>query len=179
MIDGQRVEREQMVNELVSSIRAASPSKRLPLSGSAVRDTAKFKAAAALTGIDATLMKIEQLVNWIDNDDVNGAAHKYIWNRIAAAQTAEYDYHTKITKVMGDVLKRMPKEMRTSLSTTVTVDGFFEPLSRKQIMTMLLYMGQAERRDKLARRFRQAGHRRGRGAPRGGNAQARGGPLRQ
>ena len=157
VIEGKRVEREQMIDELEGAIRAAGPSKRIPLSGSAIRETVKFKASAALAGFDATLLKIEQLVNWIDGDDVKGPAHRYIWNRIAAAQTAEYDYHAKVTRALSAVLERMPKEMRHALTDTFTVDGFPEPVSRKQALTMLFYMGQEERRSKLMGGFARLG----------------------
>ena len=149
VIEGKRIERAAMIEELAAAIRASSPQRRIPLGGSPERDTAKFKAAAALMGFDATMVKIEQMINWIDNDDVNGPAHRYIWNRIAKAQTAEYDMQIRVTKQMTTMLEAMPKEFRDSFDDTFEVAGFPEPLKRSQIITMLLYMGQEERHRKL------------------------------
>lgn len=148
IIDGKRVEYETMHAELAAAAEANLTHKPVLSSGDVRRKSGWFKTASMLQGLDATLVKMEQMINWIDGGDVNGPAHRYIWNRVAKAQHEDYKLTMELNKVIIDAFDAMPKEYRNSMDETFEI-GMDHPVSRNEILTMLLYNGQQTRFQKL------------------------------
>lgn len=69
----------------------------------------KDRGAAAWREFDASMLKMEQIVEWLDNGKINGPWAKYFFDLADHAQTKEYDYHAKITKQLQDLHDSMPK----------------------------------------------------------------------
>lgn len=108
--------------------------------------------ADKVRSIDATLLKMEQLVRWLDGGDVNGPWHTYLWNPIAEAQFKEYDLQKQIGKKITESFEKMPKEQRVSMLDTYDVPGIGK-VTKKFIMSMAFNMGNQENIDKM-----MAGH---------------------
>ena len=151
IIDGKRVEYGDMLNELVAGMEANLPNaKPLLRTSDARRNSAKYKTGAMLQGLDSALIKMEQLINWMDGNDVDGPAHRYIWNRVVKAQNDDYKLTLEVNKVVLGAYDKMPKALRESLATDRIDIGLESgPLTRGEVLTMLLYNGQASRRAKL------------------------------
>lgn len=98
--------------------------------------------------IDATLLKMEQLVRWLDGGDVNGPWHTYLWNPIAEAQFKEYDLQKQIGKKITESFEKMPKEQRVSMLDTYDVPGIGK-VTKKFIMSIAFNMGNQENIDKM------------------------------
>ena len=114
-----------------------------------VKLTAMQGAAAKLRGWDAMLMRMEQMVNWSDKDDVNGIWHQMIWNPIAEAQGREGDMQVAITAKLREAMENMPKEQRLHLLDKFDVPGLdFQP-TRKYIISALFNMGNEANREKM------------------------------
>lgn len=150
LIDGTRIDRKQALEEIVAAMAKNARAKARPELGAdrVARKAYKHKATALLEGADSSFVKVQLLANWIDNYDVNGPFHKYIWNRVSQAQTLSYDLQLKLHDRLLRVLEKMPKEHRHSLQEEVEVPGF-GTRTRAAILTMLLYNGQETRQFKL------------------------------
>jgi hypothetical protein len=152
IIDGKRIEYEEMMVEFEDQFARALPgAKPMDRASSIGSNTATAKAANNLQGLDAVMVKVELLINWIDGNDVKGPAHRYIWNRIVKAQADDLKLTMEINKPIVEAIEALPKELRDALHTdTIEVQGWTgSPLSRAEVITMLLYSGQASRYEKL------------------------------
>jgi len=142
------VDREQMFNELHAAARGAFETKRLQDDPN-VKKTFLEGAVSKVKSLDAMLMRMEQLVNWMDKDDVNGPWHTYLWNPIAGAEGRELDMTREITAKLQEAMENMPKEQRESLLDKFQVDGLdFQP-TRKYIISALFNMGNEQNREKM------------------------------
>jgi hypothetical protein len=122
--------------------------KPLPLDMSAM--TMREKAADTVSRMDGMLLKMEQVVEWLDNGNVNGPWHTYLWNPIAEAQTAEYDLTRQLTERMAKALEAMPKEQRLSMLDTFNVPGMGK-VTRKFLISVAMNMGNQGNIDKMMR----------------------------
>jgi hypothetical protein len=122
--------------------------KPLPLDMSAM--TMRERAGDQVTRLDAMLLKMEQVVEWLDNGNVNGPWHTYLWNPIAEAQTAEYDITRQLTERLSKSLEAMPKERRLSMLDTFQIPGMGK-VTRKYLISVALNMGNQGNIDKMMR----------------------------
>lgn len=111
-------------------------------------------AKAHLMGLDSTMVKVLQLVNWIDGNDVNGPAHRYIWHPIVSSQVRDYELSHQINKIITSAYEAMPKSFKGSLKQTFDIGLLGEDdkprmFYKKEIIGMLLYSGQDTRLQKL------------------------------
>ena len=164
MIEGKRVAYETMISDLVSAIETNS-TKFVPLRERTAisRDTVLEKTAAKLQGLDSLMVKMEVIMNWIDGNDVNGPAHRYIFDRLVKAQADDNQLSLEIHEPILRAMETMPKEMRDRLRTEAVDIGMTDaygnpaPKTRGEILTMLLYSGQEARRAKLLEGYASRG----------------------
>lgn len=164
MIEGKRVAYETMISDLVSAIETNS-TKFVPLRERTAisRDTVMEKTAAKLQGLDSLMVKMELVMNWIDGNNVNGPAHRYIFDRLVKAQADDNQLSLEIHEPILRAMETMPKEMRDRLRTEAVDIGMTDaygnpaPKTRGEILTMLLYSGQEARRAKLLEGYASRG----------------------
>jgi hypothetical protein len=101
---------------------------------------------------DAMLMKTERLMEWLDGGKT-GPWHDYLWHLAADAQGREYALQEQVTKAIGDSYEQMPKEMRARLFDKVTVDGVGETVTRHDLISWALNMGNEGNLDRLQKTF--------------------------
>ena len=159
VIEGERIRRADMLQEIVDGGLASTDKlKELMYGFDPARKKAGFKLKNGIRLIDASLTKMETLAHWLDKGNVNGPFHRFIWNRIADAQTAEYDLHKQFTAKMVELLESLPKEYLHSLDgDPIQIPGTSRKWSHGQVLTMLLYSGQDVRRNKLVEGFAKEG----------------------
>ncbi len=75
-----------------------------------------------LRGYDAAHIKVEQIISWLDNGDIDGAWARNFFDLAADAQTAEYDLHREVTMALDQLRRDMPSEWRGSLFDKVGFD---------------------------------------------------------
>lgn len=114
-------------------------------------DTLGDKVAANLRKFDAGLIKVEQLVEWLDGGKINGPWARYVFDQADDAQTREYDLHAQVTKRIQDLHADMPKEWGHSLSdkTGVRLPGIDHVLTRYDLISIALNTGNVSNYDKL------------------------------
>lgn len=144
----QREEREfsDVISELVS---AAVTNVKVPIDPNAQSFSEKFKDSL-ISIVDAPLIKMEQMIEWLDAGDVNGPWHRYLWTPIADAQFAEHDLTKKVTKKIAESFEKLPKDQRTSMLDTYDIPGMGK-VTKKYIMSIAFNMGNQENIDKMMR----------------------------
>ena len=128
--------------------KAVGERKPLPIDPNAIGFV--DRAGDAVQRLDAMLLKMEQVVEWLDNGNVNGAWHTYLWNPIAEAQTREYDITRQLTEKLAASLEKMPKAQRTSMLDTYEIAGMGK-VTRKFLISVALNMGTQSNIDKMMR----------------------------
>lgn len=147
---GMQAEFQDAVAELVASAENNGTRKALPLDMSAM--TMSDRAGDTVSRLDAMLLKMEQIVEWLDGGNVTGPWHTYLWNPIAAAQVAENDLTVELTAKMVEALEAMPKEQRQSMLDTFEIPGMGK-VTRKFIVSIGMNMGNSQNIDKMMRGF--------------------------
>ena len=142
------IEFADAIGELVAAAEVAGERKPLPLDMSAM--TMREKAGDQVSRLDAMLLKMEQVVEWLDGGNVNGPWHTYIWNPISEAQNAEYDLTRKLTERLATSLEAMPKERRMAMLDTFEIPGMGK-VTRKYLLSIAMNMGNQGNIDKMMR----------------------------
>lgn len=105
---------------------------------------------------DALLSRTEFLMGKLDGGKA-GPWHDFLWNLASDAQGREYALHEQVTKTVGDAIERMPKEMRKGMLDKVTIDGVPETLTRHDLVSMAMNMGNDGNLDRLQKTFESHG----------------------
>lgn len=105
------------------------------------------KLLSTVKSVDAGLLKIEQVLSWLDGGDINGALRRHVWQPIADAEARENDMRTTYTGKIFDIMGGLDKQR---LRETLTIGGIGN-LTRSDIMSVALNLGNADNRAKLMR----------------------------
>ena len=122
-----------------------------------VGEGVKDKGARLWRKFDASILKVEQIIEWLDGGRIDGPWARYFFDLADDAQTREYDLHRDITKRIQDLAESMPKEWRDSL--VERVQGFALPgihpstATRHTLLSIALNAGNASNLDKLLRGY--------------------------
>lgn len=132
-------------DEVLASIQASQAEK--PASKTR-NPTEGDKALSLLRSADAALMKIEQVIDWMDGGDVNGPLNRMIWRPIADAQSRENDLQAKYTAKFIQVLQKLDKRR---LNEMVGAEGVQQKMHRSEVMAVALNLGNEGNLDKMKR----------------------------
>jgi hypothetical protein len=101
-----------VVNEATDAManlpQRAVPDARNPGVGGKGLDkvNAKYLAAGSkLRSLDASMLKMEQVLDWLDGHNTNGVLNRVVFRRIAEAQGKESDMNTDVTSRLREVYK--------------------------------------------------------------------------
>lgn len=97
---------------------------------------------------DASLIKMEQLIEWLDGGPT-GPWHDYFWNPAADAQAAEYDATKTITAKIAAAVTNIPAAIRQRMLETVKIAGIENVVTRKDLLGVALNVGNQGNYDKL------------------------------
>jgi conjugative element/phage-associated large polyvalent protein len=166
LLDGaQRRAFEDVVAEAVDAAgrlpQRETPTARNPGQGGRGLDRvdAKFlRAGVTLRSLDAALLKMEQVFDWLDSADPKGIFNRIVFRRIADAQTKENDLRLKITKQLNELNAKMPDIFREEFNVRHEIPelpdsrtGKPSHLLKREILAIALNMGNASNKDKMLR----------------------------
>lgn len=149
---GKQIEFAKVVGDLLNAINNSKLTSTGELGLPSRRELGvKGKAAAAWRKFDASHIKVEQLVEWLDGGDINGPWAQYLFDLADEAQTQEYDLHRLVTTKVLELSESMPREWKSSLDdrTTVRLPGFDQPITRYTLISIALNLGNAQNRQRL------------------------------
>lgn len=114
-------------------------------------DGIKEKIVANMRKFDAGLIKVEQLIEWLDGGKINGPWARYLFDLADDAQVREYDLHAMVTAKIQKLHESMPKEWGHSLydKTDIRLPGIDHALTRYDLISIAMNTGNQSNYDKL------------------------------
>lgn len=101
---------------------------------------------SGIKGIDAALLKMEQLITWMDGGDINGPMRRHVWQRIANAEVRENDMRVTYTGKIFEIMSKLDKKRLAEKITVAQVATTFE---RSEILALALNLGNEGNKGKL------------------------------
>lgn len=138
VIDGESHKLADIVDRLVASIEENDTSrKKIP---SKDRNVIGFVPLAkrALRRFDATLIKMEQIIDWLDGGDIEGPMREFVFTQISAAQAAEADMQRDIPHKIIAAFEALSKRR---LNTKIFIPEVDETFRVSDIMSVALNLG--------------------------------------
>jgi len=150
---GQRLDfyeaRQQLIEGGYQNRKAG---KKPPIDPSQVTLWEKLKDTAG--GFVATLLKMEQIIAWLDGDKVDGAWSQRFWQPFVEAQNEQSRLQKTLTEQLASRLERYQKEAgRGRLRQSVFVDSLGQSLSVNALLAVALNSGNASNKAKLLRGY--------------------------
>ena len=149
---GEAIDFAKVVNELLESADASGLKSTGELTLPSRKEASLAeRGAAAWRKFDASHLKVEQIVEWLDGGKIDGPWARYFFDLAAEAQTQEYDLHRLVTSKIQELSAGMPKSWRDSLDerTTVRLPGFANPVTRYTLISIALNMGNEQNMQRL------------------------------
>lgn len=117
-----------------------------------------LKLKSGLKSMDAALLKMEQVFDWLDQGDSNGVFNRIVFKRIADAGIVEHDLRKQIADSLRSLNKRMPKDFFKDFNTRYEVPelidsrtGKASQLLKSEILAIALNVGNLSNFDKMLR----------------------------
>jgi hypothetical protein len=98
--------------------RAEPSTRRNPGQGGTGLDRLSAKLGSvgtALRSLDASMLKMEQVIQWLDGGDSNGVFNRVVFRRLSDAQVREHDMQADIAKKLRALNDAVPKQARAEL----------------------------------------------------------------
>ncbi len=131
-------------------IKSATESDRLASTGelaipNTVGEPLLARGAKAWRRFDAAILKVEQMIEWLDNGKINGPWARFVFDLANDAQVKEYELHAQVTKRIQDLTESQPKGWGDTLQDTfsVALPGLQSPVTRYTLISMALNTGNA------------------------------------
>lgn len=141
----ERREFEAVRDELVAAVSASQERRKSPATRNPTKIDKLFEFGRSL---EATLLKIEQVFDWMDGGDINGPFRRYIWKHIADAEARENSMRLEYTGKFVEILGELDK---ARLSEVISIPGLDQSFQRSEIMAVALNMGNEGNLDKMLR----------------------------
>jgi hypothetical protein len=139
------VEFQETKDELIKS---ATESDRLATTGelripNTVGEPLRARGAKAWRRFDAAILKVEQMVEWLDNGKIDGPWARFVFDLANDAQVKEYELHAMVTQKIQDLTESMPKGWGDSLTDKVDVllPGIESPVTRYTLISIAMNVG--------------------------------------
>lgn len=117
---------------------------------------ASMRFKSAVKSGDASLLKMEQVMDWLDNHDPQGVFNRVVFRRIADAEARENDLRASITDKFKEAFDAVPDEVTKDFSNRYTMpelrdEKTGEPTSmlKSEVIAMALNTGNESNYTKL------------------------------
>lgn len=149
---------QSAINELVTAVEESGFKSTGELSTLNRREMGLLeKGARFWRKMDANLLKMEQVVEWLDGGKIDGPWRRLFWDLADQAQTKEYDLHRQVTMALNELRKSMPDAWNAGLDekagfemTIRTANGAETVApSRYTMLSIALNMGNAQNMQRL------------------------------
>lgn len=132
-------------DEIVASVAKSQPLRKEQKE----RNPTRFQSLLAQgRSLEAGMLKLESVFDWMDAKDINGPLRRLVWQPIADAETRENDMRVK---VVGEFQRIMGRLDKARLNERISIPGLRETYLRSEIMAVALNMGNESNMDKMKR----------------------------
>lgn len=100
--------------------------------------------------MSSALLKMEQIIQWLDDGDIEGPWHTTFWQPFVEAQIAKDDLNREFTaELMGNVDRYIAARGQRSMREQIHIPAIGQSLTRNAIISAALNTGNAGNRSKL------------------------------
>lgn len=104
--------------------------------------------------MSAALLKMEQIVQWLDDGDIEGPWHTAFWQPFVEAQAAKDDLNREFTtQLMANVDKYIAARGQKAMREQINIPEIGQALTRNAIISAALNTGNAGNREKLLKGY--------------------------
>lgn len=140
---------EQAKNELVRAARENLGKKKGP-----PIDKGTLSALESMSdwagNMSSALLKMEQIVQWLDGNDIDGPWHTAFWQPFVEAQIAKDDLNREFTTtLMHNVDTYLKARGNQAMREQIHIPAIGQPLTRNAILSVALNTGNEGNRKKL------------------------------
>jgi hypothetical protein len=146
-IDNEEIELEEAIAELSGAVGQNFKTRRIPIDKE-IRTWIE-KQGEKVDRFDASLVKAEQLIEWMDGGKIDGPWARMLFRPIAAAESLEHDLTLKFTGKIADLFEAYGKEKRDSLMDKIEIPSLGESITRQAAVAVALNLGNESNRTKL------------------------------
>ena len=138
---------EDVRGELIDGVEANVPKGLAPPGLPDYSDTKMAAARRGLSGIAASLQKIEFLVDWLDGGRPDGPWRRAVFTPIAAAEAMRNDLNVKYTKAIAELIA--PLTRSGDYTTRLAVPELGANFTRSELLAIALNLGNESNLAKL------------------------------
>ena len=139
---------DEAVDELVMSAREhGKQQKKKPLDPRTVSRWGKL--SNNLKDFDASLLKAEQVFDWLDGGDVDGPWSSYIWDAFAKAQDDESIILDQYLDPLAKMILELTRERGAKMLDRVDIPEINESITRSGLLSIALNLGNDSNANKL------------------------------
>jgi hypothetical protein len=106
------------------------------------------RTMSSVRDIDAAMLKMEQIIMWLDGDNVDGPWHRFFWNEFADAQTEKLDLMRDRFAALRGAIDTLTKRTKLRLLDKVYIKSLGESVTRDFLVGFALNMGNASNKKK-------------------------------
>ena len=100
--------------------------------------------------MSSALLKMEQIIQWLDDGDIDGPWHTTFWQPFVEAQVAKDDLNREFTtELMGNVDRYIAARGQRAMREQIHIPAIGQSLTRNAIISAALNTGNAGNRSKL------------------------------
>lgn len=137
---------EQARSDLIRSLNDNVPVDARKVATSESSETAADKAFGALAGIDASLTRMENVINRLDGRNTSGPWHELVWNPLAEAQANE---RTLFKNGIRSIVEKFAGMDSKRLADRFYIASAGKSFNRREILMHALNTGNESNRTKL------------------------------
>lgn len=145
---GKEVEFAQTKLSLMSTVNGISDTFRAAWKKQGKVDRTRDRAAANLAYVDSALVKVENLVRFLDGGSA-GAWYKALFQPTAEAQTEQLDMLTKDVVPLVQQINKWPKVNKQRLEKKVFVAPLQQEMAYSELLVLALNSGNASNLEKV------------------------------
>lgn len=140
-------DKDQAREALIEAVRM-NVGRRPPGALTKAGMTRREKLSALAAAYDASLLKTELVVEWLDGGPT-GPWHDHFWNPVVRAQNEENEYTERITAKIAQAVMELPKSIREAMLDVVPEPSIEKRIVRKDLLGIALNVGNESNRTKL------------------------------
>lgn len=143
-----KIRREEIKTSLIGSI-VSNLKRRPPTPFTKSGKSRLDKVKGIAREFDTSLLKMEQVIDWLDGGDINGPWRQFLFEPASKAQAKEYDYTAKTTAKISELVHNIPKEIRARMNEAVKIPGIERKLTRRDLLGVALNTGNESNQTKM------------------------------
>lgn len=137
---GQEVDFEHAKQRLLATVQAIPSTSRVKWEKAGKTERSRDKAAAGLSFFDSALVKVENLLRYLDGTSV-GEWYKHMFKPVADAQNEQLDMVTKQVVPLIQKIGKWPKVNKQRLNKKVYVAGLNQEFTYSELLILALNTG--------------------------------------